>query len=1669
MKRPTSRPSNETSGSFNPDNFKTNKQKCVERFLHWWPNSEELRKIIINVLTRGAATSTNPEDLLEIIEENGKISNSQKLAELLYDIIGPNFLLQIYGEKINGPATKRLRELILKACVENDPPDFSDNEIIQAAIEKKYDYHWENMTTVEEVAEMPVVSNRGWRIELVKWLELPIETISAPPTPDSPEASETIIPNREYKPLHDYQIATSLEIRNRLQFEDIKKRLLISIPTGAGKTRIAVESIVDWLNKGKQCSPLQQKNSKYILWIAQSRELCEQAISEFKQIYQQKGESAITIHRLFADNHNLSNVLACNDEQAIIVATINKLYETANTASHFSDLEEQANDKKEDQTSNDFYNHPIFQQFRDLTACIIIDEAHRATTKMYTRVLHGMGFNYRKNEPEINEKGIVLVGITATPFRGKGTEDYDSNELNPDTKRLYLRFDKPYYPEINDISDNKKPVAIIDSPSKVFTETTVRLSSVRSFDNNSVIVKWKWEINKEQSLVDELLPSEKKNSTPLPDPSPQKEIDYKFSEPGTYKIILTITNKDDNSTTIDQIITVEPKQNIVVKDGLEKQKVLIQSLVNRQILCDVYHGKIEGGKVRIFNEKEAEKNRQEITKETKAELAIDRNRNNRILSAIDYYLHDCDRKKILVFACNIEHARNLSLILNAKYNIKADFVDSQVSPKQRVEKINQFKKGEIDVLCNVDILTTGFDVPDVDCVLIARPAKSTVLYTQMIGRGMRGKKMGGTDDVWLVDMDDQVQLATGFKENVISLGWKNMSELWGKISDCKSKDGQPIKINFAGLAQGSEQIQELEEPEIQSEPAEIQSEPVQIEPISSDSGPQSSFLISGPWSNWGHSLENRIDDNEIMWATRGADPSDIGVYEKLKIGDFVFFANAMKDPGPFSKKVVFGFGKATAKFIGKEPFWPDELRTNNVIYKYRFTVKPVHVTLMQSDAIPWIQGLPFTKGFNSIVNREIKSELLNEVMKKWLSQKQITRKTSKKTETNDLPLNHTCQNCGLFANGINEVIDKFGYAPEDKTMIIDLFKFGKLKEQLTPLCIDCSKEKSSSTTSLDTKLDWVRHLNLTLKTSGIDWQVIQKEPEYFILKNNNDLDYEKRVFVSYGNKEKEKMQVDVGIKDKAMAFLREVDTKNSFVIVVNISQNAFVTLPFKTLEENGIFRGGVNWDETGQTRMWFTMSDLAYEKATLSDRFDCTDYVNSVKPIFEKVQASECPFCSYMEKQPLSAFKANYQFEFGLYLIECQKNNTIPTFEDAVKFLQKTNNDKYAISSFDAVFDVYEKRGLISVRSDDVTLYSPRGQRRLLVKKILDISRFEEILRKRYQDYKDALVSSTPGLDSQKRKLDEEWADLSMVFDHIPTTREFGESVDTRVYTTMKELYGHYSNFLKSKGLDLTKDLALRDLLYEEYFELYFTVQRKISPTEIHEYKKWKIEDYNEVFGSYEKLLEIVEPITSRLENIDESQEGPKGEQLIEEFNQMTRQLDHSPHFDEMLHDSKIGIEYIINEYGTFGRFKKVAQMGTETNFVIVQLTSDYYKIKSELDIQPTHKHMIDYSDYGSRLDDLFSTYPEFLEHIGARINNEYASESALQKRHFEYEKWVYQEKQNQMREKFLQMQNDTGLVPTIKSIHDDSPIKYDEWFGDKETFIEKTFGQNGLNIYDKL
>ena len=70
--------------------------------------------------------------------------------------------------------------------------------------------------------------------------------------------------------------------------------------------------------------------------------------------------------------------------------------------------------------------------------------------------------------------------------------------------------------------------------------------------------------------------------------------------------------------------------------------------------------------------------------------------------------------------------------------------------------IERFKSDEDIslVLCNYGILTTGFDAPKTSCALISRPTDSLVLYSQMVGRAIRGTKAGGNETAEIVTVVD---------------------------------------------------------------------------------------------------------------------------------------------------------------------------------------------------------------------------------------------------------------------------------------------------------------------------------------------------------------------------------------------------------------------------------------------------------------------------------------------------------------------------------------------------------------------------------------------------------------------------------------------------------------------------------------------------------------------------------------------------------------------------------------------------------------------------------------------------------------------------------------------------------------------------------------------------
>lgn len=113
-----------------------------------------------------------------------------------------------------------------------------------------------------------------------------------------------------------------------------------------------------------------------------------------------------------------------------------------------------------------------------------------------------------------------------------------------------------------------------------------------------------------------------------------------------------------------------------------------------------------------------------------------------------------ERKRWLVFCCTVKHAEACSEIL-VKLGLRATCLHNGLSTKVRKERLAAFSRKDIDVLVNVNILTTGFNAPDVDCIVLLRPTMSAGLYVQMLGRGMR--KSDGKRDCLVLDFSGNIE------------------------------------------------------------------------------------------------------------------------------------------------------------------------------------------------------------------------------------------------------------------------------------------------------------------------------------------------------------------------------------------------------------------------------------------------------------------------------------------------------------------------------------------------------------------------------------------------------------------------------------------------------------------------------------------------------------------------------------------------------------------------------------------------------------------------------------------------------------------------------------------------------------------------------------------------
>lgn len=138
----------------------------------------------------------------------------------------------------------------------------------------------------------------------------------------------------------------------------------------------------------------------------------------------------------------------------------------------------------------------------------------------------------------------------------------------------------------------------------------------------------------------------------------------------------------------------------------------------------------------------------DFTKEFLEVVGEDSTRNRFILQEIARL--NADGRHMLVFCCNVAQAELLSQALTVQ-GTPAGVIHHKIDARDRHHTIAQFRRGEMRILFNVEVLTTGFDAPKVDTIVMCRPTLSRVLYEQMVGRGMRGPKMGGTATCEIVD------------------------------------------------------------------------------------------------------------------------------------------------------------------------------------------------------------------------------------------------------------------------------------------------------------------------------------------------------------------------------------------------------------------------------------------------------------------------------------------------------------------------------------------------------------------------------------------------------------------------------------------------------------------------------------------------------------------------------------------------------------------------------------------------------------------------------------------------------------------------------------------------------------------------------------------------------
>ena len=331
---------------------------------------------------KGLVTAVTKE--LRMSSPVSTTASSRDLAELMIDILGTDLLV--------GSTTGRgIRKLLVS--------QLDDHDLIQLhAVCPIANSRARNRgDRIEEVAKTKWHAGKTWAQKFTEAVGLPTAFAGAGETEDRP-LLEDVSPFVPLNPLHNfYQTELVTRLGRGLRAPQMEhgawnERWLLSLPTGAGKTRVAVEALLDWWAEGAI-------DRGTMLWIAQSDELCEQAVQSFCEVWRDRGVRGerrnLPVYRYWGKN---------DCEQAfsgVVVATIDKLNELVNRVHN---------------------SEPDITGLGKSVRAVVVDETHRIVAPQYRSVLGHVGIDVGTPNKS-GAPGTPLLGLTATPYRGGNLDE----------------------------------------------------------------------------------------------------------------------------------------------------------------------------------------------------------------------------------------------------------------------------------------------------------------------------------------------------------------------------------------------------------------------------------------------------------------------------------------------------------------------------------------------------------------------------------------------------------------------------------------------------------------------------------------------------------------------------------------------------------------------------------------------------------------------------------------------------------------------------------------------------------------------------------------------------------------------------------------------------------------------------------------------------------------------------------------------------------------------------------------------------------------------------------------------------------------------------------------------------------------------------------------------